>query len=114
MRRPIAIAFVTLALTADGAVAFSRCRLSAAECVVVADERYHLAAITDYERSIPSNRTPLDQRLFLIERARERFMTAIAKQPKRIAAEMVRLLICDTKAETEISGRYSDLKEDCR
>jgi hypothetical protein len=111
--RSIAIAMCLVATGGD-ALAFSRCRLSAEECRIVLDERYRLASIAAYEATIPSNRNPLDQRLFLIERNKNRFLEAISRQSNRIATEMVRLLNCDAIADDEVSGWHSGIKEDCR
>lgn len=109
------VLFVAAAISfASEASAFSRCRLSADECKIVLDERYRLASITYYEQTLPSRRNPLDQKLFLIERSRARFQEAIAGKPHRIAAEMVRLMLCDTIEDGEVAGYHTGIKEDCR
>jgi hypothetical protein len=111
--RSIAIAMCFVAAAGD-ASAFSRCRLSAEECYIVANERYRLAAISDYERSLPSIRTRYEQGRYLIERDAARFRKVIAGKPRRIAAEMVRLFRCDTIAELDVIGVEPSIREDCR
>jgi hypothetical protein len=112
--RSIVVAVGALVLATCDASAFSRCRLSADECRIVLGERYRLASIAEYESRIPSRRTRYQQEMHLIDRAEARFNEAASKQPKRIAAEMIRLLVCDTIEDADIRGYPTRLKGDCR
>lgn len=116
MRRLLFLSALTcaIAINCGSAIAESRCRLSPDECRIIARERYRLAIIDEYEASLPSNRPPFQQRMFLIDRKWARIRALANRLDNRLGYELARQVACDVSEEAEISGRTQSSKPtDC-
>ncbi len=112
-RRASILSFVTLCISVLPVHAEVRCRLTPAECLIVARELDDDDAKMAYEASIPSSRRPYQQREFLLDRAKQRSLEKARRMPAGIAREYARQGLCESVERLIIAGGNPKGAYDC-
>ena len=100
MRALLAVLLIGVSLPA-----YAGCRLSTAQCGVIAEEmrQAEIAKIVDY-RNRPPGMTSYQASIWVFDRGISRLRERTAVLPRRIADEYIRMVYCDT---SERSGNVT-------